>query len=107
MLRRLLLLAVVVGLVGLFAGSAPTFAGPLPAPTRVVDVNFPQCIPNLPIYTSINDAVQASSPGDVIYVCPGTYVEPAITITQNSLKILGPGVNGHPGTATVERSSLN
>lgn len=98
----------VVGLVGLFAGNATTIAGPPPAPNIVVDVNFPSCDTAAYDTTSIADAIAHANPADVIYVCPSLspYVEPLITVNVGSLKILGPSANGHPGVATVKRSSI-
>lgn len=101
-----MLLAVVAGLVGLFAGSAPTFAGP--APNIVVDTNFPACIQNVPkTYSYIQQGIDNASPGDTIYVCPAFYYEATITVDVSNIKILGPGTTpANDGSAVIQVSTL-
>ena len=85
--------------------SRPTFAAS--TPDYVVDTNFPACIPNLPLtsYTSIHDAVAAiTTPGHTLYVCPGTYTEPTITVNASILTIMGPGATpADDGVALVKK----
>ena len=62
----------------------------------------PNCNATTPAPNKIQTAINLSSPGDTILVCPGTYVE-ELTVNKQ-LTILGPnaGVNPNTGTRTAE-----
>ncbi|MDO9262567.1 MAG: right-handed parallel beta-helix repeat-containing protein [Desulfosalsimonadaceae bacterium] len=89
-----------------------TFTSPAQALTRYVNVSGCGGTP-APCYTAVNDAVDASSGGDIIYIYPGVYT--------NDLAILGdmvsPGditlitVNASgvptPGTATITNNTTS
>jgi hypothetical protein len=82
-IRQAFTIAVLVGLIGLVTPTAAMAA------VLVVDDDGVQC-PGAP-YTTIQDAVNAASPGDTIDVCAGTYPEAAggpLTINK-SLTVLG------------------
>lgn len=52
---------------------------------------------NAVAYTTIQDAVDAASPGDVIKVCPGTYAENVAV--NKPVSILGPHAGNCPGSS--------
>lgn len=65
--------------------------------TLMVDDDHKQCPDAL--YSSIQDAVNAALPGDIVEVCPGTYREQVtIPATKTSLEL----ISERPGKATIQ-----
>jgi hypothetical protein len=101
MQRRLLLLAVVAGLAGLFSNVGPTIAGP--TPDIVVDTFCPACMTGANYYTTIHEAVAAASPAIRSSSAQVTYAEPTIAMNADLVKLLGPGTTpADDGVATVK-----
>jgi parallel beta-helix repeat protein len=93
LLRSALLLALTIGMI-----VAPAAAGKKPSPppkggkhVLFVDDDKAQC--KKADFTTIQDAVNAASPGARILVCAGTYRE-SVTITKNDLRIRAKGAPG-------------
>ncbi len=80
--RRTLAAAGATALVAAFLPTAVAHAA-APAATRVVDDQNVPCQGGVPFYNSIQAAVDASVPGDVIRVCAGTYHENVVVRTPN------------------------
>ncbi len=63
--------------------------------TLVVDkdgqASATDCNSMLSTFSSIQGAVDAASPGDTIFICPGIYYE-QVTVTSSNLTIIGSGV---------------
>jgi len=110
-----------LAVLGLMAGCAPDSTAPnsttpaaltvpsyakIPAPNRIVDDDHAQC-PTAG-FTTIQSAVAASSPGDVIKVCAGLYQE-SVNIPI-SLTLLGAQAgkdgSGRKNTADATRESI-
>jgi len=83
-----------------------TFTPPVVAQTTwVVDDDNPSCVGGIPDFSTITEAVLTASSGDTIRVCEGDYMEPTMSISDNSLTITGPGATPeHDGVATVHHS---
>ncbi|MEO8457309.1 MAG: right-handed parallel beta-helix repeat-containing protein [Chloroflexota bacterium] len=84
----LLGLALVVSLIALGPGTVSR-AGVAPV-TKVVDASGTTCGPSATVYTTVHDAVAAAVNSDVIYICAGNYLEPAMTINPTGVTITGP-----------------
>ena len=91
--------AFAIGSAALLTGAAPASAAPPAGATVVGAANSTAC-PN-PSASTIQAAVTAASPGDTIYVCPGTYPE-NVSVTKN-VTLLGPQYQT-PATATNRTS---
>ena len=87
--------ALLLGFAMVLTGIAPASAAPPAGATVVGAANTTAC-PN-PSFSTIQAAVTAASPGDTIYVCPGTYPE-NVSVTKN-VTLLGPQYQT-PATAT-------
>jgi hypothetical protein len=72
--------------------AVPVSAGPAGPVTRYVDDNGVQC-PGA-AYTSIQAAINASSTGDKVFVCPGTYTE-QVTIDESIIVRADPLWSAH------------
>jgi len=68
--------------------------------THVVNQTSPACTTGDCYHSTIQDAVDHTSDGDTIIVCPGTYTEPEIMIFQKSLDIQS--YSGDPSNTIVE-----
>jgi hypothetical protein len=70
-------------------------AAPLEAAIRYVSPGG-SCGGASPCYATIQDAIDAAAPGDVIYVQPGLYVLTALINVTTSVRILGPQADVNP-----------
>src|SRR5574341_2501880 len=95
--------ALVIAAVLLGAGG-PGRAAQAGGYNRVVDPGMVNCTTSsgATVYTTINAALADSMAGEAIFVCPGLYAEPALTISDANLTLQGAG----PGMVTV-RSSVS
>jgi hypothetical protein len=84
-MKRSILVAACVAMATAF----PAAPGQAATTVRVVDDNGVQC-PGAP-FTTIQSAITASSPGDTIRVCAGTYNE-VVTVNKANLRLVGPAI---------------
>ena len=103
MVSKRYMLVASLGLLAMLAAPA-TFAAP--APTRWVNddkpvVSTPGQNCNKPGYNTIQDAINASAPGDTIRVCAGNYsgaiVDRVVNISGDNGAIIDSGPFSHPG----------
>ena len=53
------------------------------------------------VYPTITEALEDQQSGDVIFVCPGTYVEPTLILTANNVTLTG----AENGGATIQMAN--
>src|SRR5688572_6620915 len=72
---------------------------------RVVDPNSVDCTSStsVTVHDTIEEALAAAVPNDTIFVCPGTYFEPPLTISDAGVTVEGAGT----GAVTVRPSTMS